>query len=223
MSKDRPILFSAPMVRALLAGSKTQTRRALKTLGADGADWVHNANMGGPGGGIWWDLGWYGTQKINRFRCPYGVPGDRLWVREAWAADHPDLDTVRRGVESDGDFYGPFFRATDSEPCSGYRWRSSIHMPRWASRLTLTITNVRVQRLREISEEDAIAEGLKWVVPGMWSVDSVSVSVISRDPREAYFQLWDHINGEGTAEANPWVWAVSFTVEQANVGQAKAA
>lgn len=211
---DRPILFSAPMVRALLAGTKTQTRRMVKPQPPTEAKDAGVIGSGDPkSNGIWvWlddtDIEWC-SPIGDEFRCPYGVPGDRLWVKETHA------------LAPDHGLYGVRYFATDAVHDLRKR-RPSIHMPRWASRLTLTISDVRIQRLKDISEEDAMAEGLKWVVPGMWSVDSVSVPVVSHDPRVAYFQLWDHINGEGAAAANPWVWAVSFEVQKANIG-AKAA
>jgi hypothetical protein len=163
--KERPILFSGAMVRAILDGRKSQTR-------------------------------------MNFHRCPYGAVGDRLWVRETWAAS----------LDSDGDMCKPFlYRATYDEAVYGQLkasfsdrateiwdvvgntgWRPSIHMPRWASRLTLEVTGVRVERVQDISEADAKAEGVKSAAE--------------------FCALWDEINGaRGYGwDANPWVWVVEF-------------
>jgi hypothetical protein len=190
--ESRPILFSAPMVRALLAGTKTQTRRPVKPqpdfdtaramLGGDtsGASIVYDHAFGGLGlkrGN--------GTGFVQpNIRCPYGQPGDRLWVREAWApkAIDPECTTIA-------------YRATDDE-CNG-PWKPSIHMPRWASRILLEVTEVRVQRPQEISHEDAEQEGVKCDMSALGF-------------RDHFAALWDRINGCGSWDANPWVWVVSF-------------
>lgn len=131
MSTSRPILFSAPMVRAILDGTKTQTRRALK--GAQPADPVDR---------------WLAAGQV--LRCPYGALGDTLWVRETWRGDPVEY-------RADTHSHGPADGSRDAESVN---WRPSIFMPRWASRLTLRITEVRVERLQEISEDDAAAEGV---------------------------------------------------------------
>ena len=175
--KERPILFSAPMVRALLAGMKTQTRRAFKTK--NGGVWP-NAN----------DLP--GIRQILR-SCPYGQPGDRLWVRETFARidgqTRPWIETDYKATYTHGDRLGDTLGIKK-------RWTPSIHMPRHASRITLEVTGVRVERLQDISEADAIAEGV-YTDPACPAYD-------------AYAQLWDEINGLGSWEANPWVWVVEF-------------
>ena len=175
--KERPMLFSAPMVRALLAGMKTQTRRAFKTK--NGGVWP-NAN----------DLP--GIRQILR-SCPYGQPGDRLWVRETFARidgqTRPWIETDYKATYTHGDRLGDTLGIKK-------RWTPSIHMPRHASRITLEVTGVRVERLQDISEADAIAEGV-YTDPACPAYD-------------AYAQLWDEINGLGSWEANPWVWVVEF-------------
>jgi hypothetical protein len=201
----RPILFSGPMVRALLDGRKTQTRRAVKpqpperwegarphkialTTDDEGAELFAYSQSAGNGD---WTA-----------RCPYGVPGDRLWVRETWAHDGPDLETVRTRHEDmlpGGDSYGPYYRATEIAPDT-LLWRPSIFMPRWASRITLEITDVRVERLQDISEADALAEGV---------THSLSHPA-GRTAAENYSWLWDDINGEGAWASNPWVWVLTF-------------
>lgn len=217
---ERPILFSCPMVRALLAGRKTQTRRIVKPQPPASAAGAGHVTSSDPvADGLWW---WLDSADImdaspigDDLRCPYGVPGDRLWVKEthaivprtAYAMSEGVQQTLRPDDEHDAAIY-----AAGWERSRPGRWRPSIHMPRWASRLTLAITDVRVERLRHISEADAQAEGLEWVTPGMWSVHR-SLPIIGEDPRQVYLELWDHINGEGAAALNPWVWVVSFEVE----------
>ena len=171
--KERPILFSAPMVRAILDGSKTQTRRVAKEFnGMPNLDGI---------------LRRYPHQN----GCPHGTPGDRLWVRETWAHE-------RDGTGCPDDT-GILYRATDpgwDDEETGLRWRPSIHMPRWASRILLEITDVRAQRLQEIGDEDARAEGYTPQSP---------------DFPVGWFQgLWDTIHGSGAWHANPWVWAITF-------------
>lgn len=213
---ERPILFSAPMVRALLAGTKTQTRRTMGRQPYDGATVTvehfrqtvidrHGEEQPGPEVfGAWWGDGEYGL------RCPYGQPDDRLWVREAVAeeygwCDHPEMP----GCPDERWHIGWHYRA-DGEPDRNSLegtltdWKPSIHMPRWASRITLEITEVRVERLQDISEVDAIAEGLTQTANGSWLPGPCD------HPEWAYHQLWDQINGPGSWDANPWVWVLSF-------------
>ena len=188
--KERPILFSAPMVRALLAGTKTQTRRVFKlprgcswyeALGGEAAGQVQDDE--GPG---WW--------HVEEQRCPYGEPGDRLWVRETWAPR-----TLGAWTEMEK-LMKPLYRADEDRPEWKRIWRPSIHMPRWASRITLEITGVRVERLQDISEADAVAEGVKnsLHLPG------------GRSAKENFAHLWWTINGEESWEADPWVWVLEF-------------
>ena len=199
---ELPIKFAAPMVRALLEGRKTQTRRLLKAKpGMTLADCAVDA-----GGGRL-------ELPVDKLLVPYAT-GDRLWVREAWAHDAPDLDTCRRGVESDGIVYGPYYLA-DLRPSdrATLRGRPSIHMPRWASRLTLTVTDVRVQRLQEISEADARAEGLMPI----WSGDMNEGP--SQFADEVFADLWNSLHGPDAWAANPWVVALTFTVERRNIDE----
>ena len=196
--KERPILFSGAMVRAILEGRKTQMRRAVK-LPADADDvsyWTtptgrSQVGYADPGVNYW-------TTRGNHIDpCPYGQPGDRLWVRETFYPSPCDIPT----------FCG-FYRATDEE--RDVKWKPSIFMPRALSRITLEVVGVRVERLQEISEADAIAEG---IVP-LW----LDGSPIRHDGTGAicrsHFQnLWDSINGKRADAAwadNPWVWVVEF-------------
>ena len=191
--KERPILFNAPMVRAILDGRKTVTRRVVKPQPAG------EIRRGEPDFNHWIDTKYWErqNQKENRgigtrgFACPYGQPGgDRLYVRETFGHFERN-ENFAPGCEV-------FYRA-DGESLAVEPWRPSIHMPRWASRITLEVTGVRVEKLQEISRGDAMAEGCPF--PNMAKGD---------DPRHWYTALWEQINGHGSWEANPWVWVIEF-------------
>lgn len=195
--KERPILFSAPMVRAILAGRKTQTRRIVKPQPSV----IHRLYRDAS---ILTNLLF--RRKDQTIRSPYGTIGDRLWVRETWAI-HQCADSESERVHYRADC------ATGAEPCCPYdgerikKWRPSIFMPRWASRITLEITEVRVQRLQAISEEDAAAEGVSSPMPFKWRKDEWQ----NETPNIARFAaLWESINGAASWAANPWVWAITF-------------
>lgn len=161
-ARERPIMFSAPMVRAILAGRKTQTRRVVRFLPPR--------------------------------PCPYGVPGDRLWVRETWCADGLD----------DGSAPLYHFRA-DGDHDPEATWRPSIFMPRTACRIVLDVTGVRIERVQDISEADAKAEGPELLPDPMQDTP--------RRWRDSYRTLWDSINGKRAPwDSNPWVWVVEFKV-----------
>jgi len=178
---DRPILFSGAMVRALLAGTKTQTRRVVKKSECWPISAVRATMLESRGSAMAVDAQsrTYGPE----IKCPYGQPGDRLWVRETWHDASSALHSCALYRADGGEIYGG-------------KWAPSIHMPRWASRITLEITSVRVERLQDISEADAIAEGV-YTDPASPAYD-------------AYAQLWDEINGPGSWAANPWVWVLEF-------------
>ena len=200
--KERPIILSGPMVRALLTGTKTQTRRVVKLK-----PWEQIEER--DDGTLWpW---MYHEDRADDYwlPCPYGQPGDRLWVREAWrvvwsADDEPprELDAAYR-----------FWYEADAPLQDGYgKLRPSIHMPRFASRLTLEVTSVRVERLQDISEADAIAEGVtpKWE-PGCSGRLMEALGGYSfRPAASAYGDLWESIHGHGAWDANPFVWVVEF-------------
>lgn len=194
--KERPILFSAPMVRAILNGTKTQTRRAVKDRHIDAAP---------PACFFQW----------LRERCPYGQPGDRLWVRETWQVVDGS-ERARRIVTDPSPSRGWIEYAATVHP--GHepppRWRPSIHMPRWASRILLEITAVRVERLQDISGEDAVAEGIARDGDGYERFhvdpDAPLGQSFTRNPVLAYRGLWEKINGVGTWDANPLVWVIEF-------------
>lgn len=210
--KERPILFSGPMVRAILEGRKTQTRRVLKYEDFHGCltgDCIHFKQATCDSC----------LAEYARTECPYGVPGDRLWVKETWTGCYPCFEIgCHLQYAADGS-------ENWMHPPEGYRfpkaaakvgnWVTPLFMPRWASRITLEITDIRVQRLQKISEEDAIAEGVEWH-HGMkaWR----SYNLISQTPFlnktavGSFRTLWDSINaarGHGWNE-NPWTWAITF-------------
>lgn len=222
--KERPILFSGPMVRALLDGSKTQTRRVVKPTGAHhifqfrGKDEARGADE--PTG----EWAWCSSAHVvsDHIRCPYGKPGDRLWVRETWRGvvqiNPPGKSTelgVARYVPDQQYCRRVEYQAThgrDEDP-----WRPSIHMPRWASRITLEVTGVRVERLQDISEADAAAEGVESVRnEGEYWKDYLRSTarcdeMLCLNACDSFWTLWDRINGDGAWAANPWVWVVEFT------------
>lgn len=187
--KERPILFKDEMVRAILAGQKTQTRRVVKSLALD---WLNQEGF---------------TPEFvacpENSMCPYGQPGDQLWVREShwWFKDEHDPVTG---------YFPPKLTAEDVEyRADGEKpvriWRPSIHMPRWASRITLEITGVRVERVQDISNADALAEGVDGHDFSMSHAAGCGPSALG-----AFRELWESINGPGSWQANPWVWVVEF-------------
>jgi hypothetical protein len=194
MSKTRPILFSAPMVRALLDGSKTQTRRAVKAR----ADWAMGKRC------ILQPHELAGEVNQGDYsNCPYGKPGDRLWVREAWRTSKVADELKPSQLVFGG--CNPIWHEAQNEvpfhPSDFGKLRPSIFMPRWASRITLEITGVRVERLHAINEVDAIAEGAPWAACG---------SPQDGSHKAGYAQLWESINGPGSWGLNPWVWVIEF-------------
>ncbi|HEY1129165.1 MAG TPA: hypothetical protein VGF12_07160 [Roseateles sp.] len=240
--KERPIPFSAPMVRATRAGTKTQTRRIAK--------WCNVAaglNMSFSGlRAVETPAGWVlesDTRTSSEWRCdptpcPYGRPGDRLWVREAfrfpesldhlspsavgdkaldagypkpWCPTQFEADGQRRTVQEWRDFVTP---PTPNEPG---RLRPPMFMPRWASRDTLDVNLVRVERLQSISREDALAEGIVKLKDGGYGLPAGEHYHFS-DPRQSYFSLWEAINGPGSVEANPFVWVVGWHPLEADHG-----
>ena len=204
--KERPILFSAPMVRALLDGSKTQSRRIVKPQPFNGRpddevrkQMIENGALGQDASLTDLINGAIDHGFIPEAKCPYGHTGDRLWVRETYFGNHfqhPNEPEDERELHYRADGL-PNFEGEESL----IKWRPSIFMPRWASRITLEIVNVRVERLQDISEDDAKAEGAAWGACG---------SPQEGSHKAGYAQLWENINGPGSWDANPWVWVVEF-------------
>lgn len=223
VTRERPILFSAPMILALLSGAKTQTRRIVKfqrgvggapllpLIGQKSAIYLTDDIAGclswiPVGGGP--ELPWP-VERMSEV-SPYGARGDRLWVRETFALSQHDPETSEPDTKNASDWDAPIYRADGDqggewtnaagEPIKA-PWKPSIFMPRWASRLTLEVTDVRVERLQSIDPEDAMREGV-----GELDFDEPLSSV------EAFERLWTKINGSGSWEANPFCWAISFRV-----------
>lgn len=227
---DRPILFSAPMVRALLAGTKTQTRRVIEPVTGP----IQEGDI---------IVSWPADAPVRKgltFRPRFAV-GDRIWVKETWRThrswdDHKPSDVIPCSRI--------WYEAEDRDNCDQHgKARPSIFMPRWASRLTLTVTDVRVERLQDISEADAKAEGVIWQEPtaedfewakaqeeeygqpveiqGVWTVPGAKgfakADVWGCTAKDAYSYLWMAINGKDSWAENPWVVAVSFDVREGNI------
>lgn len=225
--KERPILFSGPMVRAILEGRKTQTRRVVKWAGnLNGKPYLNIRNRTkAVAPAFLSDL--QNIPEIRDIVCPFGMPGDRLWVRESFYIDHCDyseggrLGSERPDGVTDDQIYYPADAAQDRphwccqtipECCCHEvgrpRVRSGRFMPRWASRITLEITNIRVERLQDISEDDAKAEGIELITGEPMYADEP----VQRYSAKAQFRgLWDKINGKKHPWAeNPWVWVVEI-------------
>lgn len=223
--KERPILFSGPMVRAILSGQKTQTRRVVKPQPTR-LEWFEHQK------------GWLGSfgadagSRANPHRivpCPYGELGDRLWVREtfsedaltmypcpqAWyRADDPiDLSDVHSCPKESRGRWADCLACWEEREGRKFKWRPSIFMPRRLSRITLEIVSVRVERLQDISEGDAVAEGIKPVQMPTGEVmyeDYLEGGAFVARPVSSYATMWEKINGAGAFSTNPWVWVVEF-------------
>lgn len=223
--KQRPILFSTPMVRAILNGRKSQTRRVITTGTAvcDSArisdlDFFseHVRHDSSARNDVYLHVPHINNGESVHRVCPRVCVGDVLWVRETWAHDAPTLAACRQRREDGlqgGLPYGPYFRADAVHQNTGLRWRPSIHMPQWAARIWLRVTDVRIERLQEISEEDAEAEGMPTSsCPGV-SVCGGPCNDCNPHPcRTKFRRIWDSINakrGYGWG-VNPWVVAAGF-------------
>lgn len=191
-TNERPILFSTPMVQAIIDGRKTQTRRTIKYYVSDQhplrqtAKWMKDNNT-----------------------CPYGHIGDVLWVRESFLKGYFDDGT--HGYKAD-------WNETAAEYVKEHKWKPSIHMPKDAARIWLKITDIRVERLQDISEKDAIAEGVESkIIDGQKFYFNYLVNMTCLDnPYFSFFSLWDKINGYESMESNPFVWVVEFEVLSKN-------
>lgn len=244
MLKERPILFNGDMVRALLDGRKTQTRRVIKQQPTVHVDHFRHVSRCAKTGRMDWQACDKAGKPVHAFKkkpcfvseiaqCPYGQPGDRLWVRETHFVN---------GMVCDDEPYPEVTYRADPLPCwegeeQDIRWTPSIFMPRWASRITLEIVSVRVERLQDISENDAQNEGAFFTDYGRqcfhygaprdvgqcpaaeehhpkragWSMHpTTSHEQCLLTARTAFANLWGAINGTESWEANPWVWVVEF-------------
>lgn len=200
------------MVRALLAGTKTQTRRPVKSrtgtfdvcrqASTNQVSDVQATNADG--------------EHVGTIACPYGQPGERLWVRETWGTAVDCIETDSGCFE--GDYYTVYRAGGGPAGTPRNGWKPSIHMRRSDSRILLEIVSVRVERLQDISHEDAVAEGIE-VVDGTLDDSPVFKNYHPKAfnpvdgfgyPTNSYFSLWDSINGEDSHKANPWVWVVEF-------------
>ncbi len=234
--KERGMIFNAEMVRAILDGRKTQTRRIVK--GADGAvkfcqEWDINGEE------IFVVLGEKDHTGMNpvlgAISCPFGAVGDRIWVRETWAIlgneDGCCIDWEEKLCKADERSAARIYRASCEQRPGNYglwsipddaewkphtkdyqyegAWRPSIHMPRWASRILLEITDVRVERLNAISQEDAQAEGMELTGWRPTYSDPDSGGEVMT-PYDNFAELWSSIYGDESWKANPWVWVISF-------------
>lgn len=212
VQRERPILMSGPMVLALQENRKTQTRRIVKA-GYFHSDIYHIAEMGEIDGCAAVHFSDSAHAGLD-VRCPYGAPGDKLWCRETWAPRGVSqigggpLETLI-AYRADGAMHG--LPHHDIARVVG-EWKPSIFMPRWASRITLEITNIRVERLQDISEVDAKAEGApeptgrRGCYPAPWATAKAGPI----DYRDSYRALWERINGRGSWAKNPWVWVIAF-------------
>jgi len=195
--KERPIIFNDEMVRAILEGRKTQTRRIMKPqMEFRNVDdlfhsWTYRLKNEVR-------LLYPNAKEIILAECPFGQPGDRLWVRECWA---PVYSNPKSAIyRADGE--------RQSGACCGCVWKPSIHMPRWASRTTLQVTGVRVERLQDIREEDARLEGAYWSNGAPDEYGNRTEHPV--DARDEFAALWESIYGDYSWAANPWVWVVEF-------------
>lgn len=195
---EHPILFSTPMVQAILAGNKTQTRRILK------GDALEYLDQG-------FSIPYIETPEYKF--CPYGKPGDILWVRETWAASNL--------LTSGGSDFSHYVFKADEDPLHNYfKWKPSIHMPKAAARIWLQIEAITVQRLLDIGDVDARAEGIKYDEQAGYdcylcntikhNIANLCEDGFYRFPVDSFLSLWESINGQ--LGGNPWVWAIKFKV-----------
>lgn len=200
--KERPILFSTEMVKAILEGRKTMTRRIIKPQPDDDGLHDHTRFPMSLDSTL---QGWNGSTEegeSRQFNCRYGYPSDVLWVRESFA--HYQTDT---GFEIPGTYR---FK-TDRDITDDVKFKPSIHLPKAAARIWLEVTKLKVERLHDISNEDAIAEGVNHGDQPSKTIGGIKTTMVL-DAKSEYFSLWSTINGEESLTENPWVWVVEFKV-----------
>lgn len=218
--KERPILFSEQRVRALLVGQQTQTRRIMKTQalgpGQDNHEGVHAFDVSAN------HLHGYKMMAMTdiSYQCPYGKPGDILWVRETWRGPIVPESALAEYERDPTPFRLPEFcqyRADSNElghhsmndtEGEQFGWQTAIHMPRWASRINLQITGVRAEKIQDISEDDIMAEGVQ--TDSHFLNNFFTMNMNSESPKEAYRKAWQKQYGATSWEVNPWVWVVEF-------------
>lgn len=191
--KERPILMHARSINGILEGRKTQTRRIIKP--APGLDESKSSALVNEA----WQAGFVDA------KCPFGVPGDRLWVRETWSAPHAFDGHPPRLIPA-----GTTFHYAATEERGGLLWRPSIHMPRWASRLTLEVTGIRVERAQDISFADCRAEGCDPNWQGLAPHPDCNCDGKHVGEKWHFRELWDDTNGKGAWDRNDWCWVVEF-------------
>lgn len=223
MKKERPILFSTPMVQAILNGNKMQTRRVVKPqpptdcndeepciefdYSNDNPRWYANWEM---------PLNPPKASESHTVYCPYGKPGDVLWVRETWFSTRFDCNELLECGVTSHIRYKADRNYNPRKDCVGRSWKPSIHMPKAAARIWLEITDVRVERLLDISEQDAISEGIDTetyknaAAPRNFFDYTDPLGSPLSSAFMSFISLWDSINGEFAADENPWVWVVEF-------------
>jgi hypothetical protein len=213
MKKEIPMLFSTPMVRAIMKGRKTQTRRTkgLDIVNSSDKDWdfVREYN----GFCKFWQIG----NALNELsiKCPYGKAGDLIWVRETFGKVPKDFSHSSNSQPFC--YKADFSKLQDNEVSreDRFKWKPSIHMPKKATRIWLEITGITVERLQSISESDSIAEGIECQYQPLFSEEryfdyETNTPSDYRDPRSSFFSLWKSINGIDSYKANPWVWVIIF-------------
>lgn len=222
---ERPIVLKAHEVRAILASEKTQMRLVLKPQ-PDHDGWVKYGETPSSAGSAYTGNATSGG-ICTRIVCPLGRPGDRLWVRETWQAIHVSIDPETGygddvwhskviPIDDDDGYWRAVYAASDPQANEftedrGFPWRPSIHMPRWASRITLEVTGVRVERLQEITEDDARAEGIAVLNDTAYSPHEPEGKNAYGSARGAFVAYWDSLAKPGVRwYDNPWVWVVSF-------------
>lgn len=215
--KERPILFSDQRVRALLSGQQSQTRRIMKSQlfgpgqdnheGCYGIDVLNNHLQGNRV---------MGMENLS-YHCPYGQPGDRLWVRETWRGPVIEQDQMAEYQRSPAQFKTAEYCqyrsdtsqfSTAEDEADQFGWQAGIHMPRWASRINLLVTGIRVEKIQDISDDDVIAEGVQTdshFLNNFFTMHSEAVS-----SKDAYRKQWALQYGGTSWEVNPWVWVIDF-------------
>lgn len=217
---ERPIIFSTPMVRAIMFGQKHMTRRlsGLERINRRPGDWIKP--VFDPSDEKWVFTAEHGESEQVRLKCRFGAIGDHLWIRETFmpallGIDDGGLDQYGYLYKSDGpEWYEAIVANMEDQ-----RWKPSIHMPRQASRISLKITNIRIERLLEISDADCIEEGIEEEMDPLFPGERLFKFYPNKDlrdetfntsPRTSFYSLWELIHGLGSWHLNPWVWVIGF-------------